>query len=395
MILNQYSGAYQTQFRDASVAFVIGSLAISGGTNMILEYAKGLKEAGANVSLIYLIGDEKDAKWHPLAKELEFISILEADSRYYDLVIATWWPTVFELGRLKFSTVAYFVQSLESRFSIEPADIRNECLAAATYLVGIPVITVSSWLQNLLMSHTQTPTWLVLNGLDKSKFPVGTTTSRPEEPFTKKIRVLVEGHREVPLKALDRAVDAVRAADCEVELWHASPSKNGGSILADRIFEETPHDQMYEIYRQVDLIVKMSRVEGMFGPPLEAFHAGASAIVSKVTGYSDYIRPGENAIALDVDDFNGLTLTLEHLASNPKQLDLLKKAALETARTWPSIENSRLQFNSICMALMSGSQIGKKFKGELVRSKEKIESSIANGLDPRQFFNPLLVTSRL
>jgi glycosyltransferase involved in cell wall biosynthesis len=374
---------------------VIGSPAISGGTNMILEYALGLKKAGADVSIIYLIGDAAQAKWHPSSNHLDFVSIEESESKFYDLVIATWWPTVFELSRLRFSTVAYFVQSLESRFSIDPPDIRNECLAASSYLAGIPMITVSSWLQNLLMSQTQTPTWLVLNGLDKIKFPVARSISRSDESPNKKMRVLVEGHRGVPMKAMDDSIQAVRAANCEIELWHASPTKGGASILADRIFEATPHDQMFDIYRQVDLIVKMSRVEGMFGPPLESFHAGATGIVSKVTGYLDYIKPGKNALALEVDDFNGVTLSLEHLAHNPQQLESLKITALETAAAWPSIENSSLEFNNICMSILSAPKNGNKIHRKLTRLKEQIDSSIANDRDPRELFSPMLVTSRL
>jgi glycosyltransferase involved in cell wall biosynthesis len=360
---------------------------------MILEYARGLKDAGAEVSIIYLM--DGDPNWHPSSRHLDFISIEDSESNYYDLVIATFWATVFELSRLKFAAAAYFVQSLESRFSLDPADHRNECLAATTYLAGIPMITVSSWLQNLLMSQTRTPTWLVFNGIDKNKFPLAQKVSRSGEPLEKQMRVLVEGQRGVPMKALDESIEAVRAANREIELWHASPSKEGGSILADRIFEETPHGQMYDIYKQVDLVVKMSRVEGMFGPPLEAFHAGATAVVSKVTGHTEYIKAGENSIALDVDDFTGVTLTLEYLASNPEQLESLKKQALETSRRWPSIEESKLQLNSICITIMSGPQIGKKFNSKLDRIKEKIELRITNSRDPRDLFSPMLVTSRL
>jgi glycosyltransferase involved in cell wall biosynthesis len=234
-----------------------------------------------------------------------------------------------------------------------------------------------------------------LNGLDKSKFPVAQNISRSGESPSKKLRVLVEGHRAVPLKAIDDSIEAVRAAKCDIELWHASPSKNGASIIADRVFEATPHDQMFDIYRQVDVIVKMSRVEGMFGPPLEAFHAGATGIVSKVTGYLDYIKPGKNAIALEVDDFNGASLALEHLVKNPEQLKSLKNSALDTAAAWPSIEDSILEFNNICMSILSGPQIKKKFHNKLIRLKDQIDSSIANDRDPRELFSPMLVTSRL
>jgi len=36
-------------------------------------------------------------------------------------------------------------------------------------------------------------------------------------------------------------------------------------------------------YARSDVLLKLSSVEGMFGPPLEAFHRGATAVVTPVT----------------------------------------------------------------------------------------------------------------
>ena len=34
---------------------------------------------------------------------------------------------------------------------------------------------------------------------------------------------------------------------------------------------------MADLYAQTDVVLKLSSVEGMFGPPLEGFHRGATA----------------------------------------------------------------------------------------------------------------------
>ena len=50
------------------------------------------------------------------------------------------------------------------------------------------------------------------------------------------------------------------------------------------------------IYRSCDVIVKLSYVEGMFGPPLEMFHCGGTSIVYDVTGHDEYIVHGKNGL---------------------------------------------------------------------------------------------------
>ena len=52
-------------------------------------------------------------------------------------------------------------------------------------------------------------------------------------------------------------------------------------------------------------MLKLSRVEGMFGPPLEGFHMGATCVVTAVTGHEEYVEHGENGLVVDWDDVRG------------------------------------------------------------------------------------------
>ena len=47
-------------------------------------------------------------------------------------------------------------------------------------------------------------------------------------------------------------------------------------------------------YARSDVVLKLSRVEGMFGPPLEGFHRGATCVVTPVTGHDEYVEHGWN-----------------------------------------------------------------------------------------------------
>jgi hypothetical protein len=73
----------------------------------------------------------------------------------------------------------------------------------------------------------------------------------------------------------------------------------------------------------------------MFGPPLEAFHCGATAVVAPVTGAEEYIRSGENSIVVPWDDVVGTAKVLDRLALDREELTRLKAGAVETANSWP------------------------------------------------------------
>ncbi len=98
-----------------------------------------------------------------------------------------------------------------------------------------------------------------------------------------------------------------------------SPSSRGDGSAArvagvDRAAGPVSQAQLAALYAESDVLLKLSRVEGMFGPPLEAFHKGATCVVTPVTGHDEYIVHGENGLVVDWDDPPGTTRALELLA---------------------------------------------------------------------------------
>jgi hypothetical protein len=97
---------------------------------------------------------------------------------------------------------------------------------------------------------------------------------------------------------------------------------------------------MSELYGRTDVVLKLSSVEGMFGPPLEGMHRGATCVVSPVTGHDEYVEHGWNGLVTDWDDLRGTARELDLLAADRRYLHFLRMNAVETARAWPSWEQS-------------------------------------------------------
>jgi hypothetical protein len=97
---------------------------------------------------------------------------------------------------------------------------------------------------------------------------------------------------------------------------------------------------MSELYARSDVVLKMSSVEGMFGPPLEGFHRGATCVVTPVTGHDEYVVHGWNGLVTEWDDPRGTARALDLLAADRRLLHFLRTNAVETARAWPSWDQS-------------------------------------------------------
>ena len=90
----------------------------------------------------------------------------------------------------------------------------------------------------------------------------------------------------------------------------------------NKCFSRIPIHKTAEIYRSCDVLVKLSYVEGMFGPPLEMFHCGGTAIVYDVTGHEEYIEDGKNAIVVKKDNEEEVVSWLKKLKCDPVFLEL-------------------------------------------------------------------------
>jgi hypothetical protein len=153
------------------------------------------------------------------------------------------------------------------------------------------------------------------------------------------LRVLVEGYASTWFKGVNRAIAAVRGMSEPHSLTVVAPDRTGlDDRGAERVVGPVSQAEMVELYRASDVVVKLSSVEGMYGPPLEGFHCGATCVTTEVTGFDEYVRHGSNALVVDWDDERGTARMLDLLARDRSLLARLRLGAVETARSWPSWE---------------------------------------------------------
>ncbi len=320
-------------------AFVINDLQLSGGVGVVLRHAHELSATqGWDVTLV-LARPEEAASWHGYdhLPHLHVRTREQALTERYDVAIATWWETAFTLFELQADRYAYFVQSLEDRF-YRP-DEAERLGARLTLDLPVAFITEARWIAETLAGlRPDASCHLVRNGIDKNIFA---PLERVPPPTTAPLRILIEGSPSVWFKHVHEAIWAASAMGEQRHVTVVCGERDAlGEVAADRIVGPLSHREMAGLYEQTDVVLKLSSVEGMFGPPLEGFHRGATCVVTPVTGHEEYVEHGFNGLLCDWDDLRGTARQLDLLARDRQLLHYLRCNALETARAWPSWEQS-------------------------------------------------------
>lgn len=324
------------------IAILVGSADISGGTYVIFQHASFLQEAGHDVTILTEERVEPHVPlWHDKGGTFKYKTIDEASEDNYDIAMATWWVTVYKLYRVNAKVYSFFNQSVESRFYLEN-DYATRKWADGVYTLNLPIITEASWIQKYVKDHFNRNSQLVLNGIRKDIYTTeGEAYAKREEG---KLRILVEGPLGVFFKNTEKAIELAKRSNAD-EIWLLTSSKDTSAISGvDRIFSSIKNIDTAKIYRSCDVLVKLSYVEGMFGPPLEIFHCGGTAIIYNVTGHEEYMKNDLNSIILDVDDEAGVVNSINRLKAEPEYLNRLKAGAFEEASKWPDWETSSQSF---------------------------------------------------
>jgi O-antigen biosynthesis protein len=328
------------------VAFLVNDLQLSGGIGVVVRHARGLAaNHGFDVSLV-LVRDWDLPHWpgYDDLPHLHVISLEEAREQRFDVAVATWWETTFSLFTVPAKRYAYFVQSLEDRFYEHDQAER----VGAGLTLGLPVafITEARWIRDTLAGlRPDARCHLVRNGIDKEVFE---SPDRVEPNVGGPLRILVEGDPHVWFKGVREAASAAMAVREPRRVTVVTGDRAALGVQVDRVIDHVPHREMAGLYADTDVVLKLSRVEGMFGPPLEGFHMGATCVTTEVTGHDEYIEHGRNALLVDWDDSTGTTRQLELLAKDRRLLHELRSNALATAHGWPGWDQST-QFMALAL----------------------------------------------
>src|SRR6185295_10764725 len=123
------------------------------------------------------------------------------------------------------------------------------------------------------------------------------------------------GAADVFFKRVPLAITLCRQAGI-ADVWLLTLTARDAYPGVTRVLSRVPITEVGAAYRSCDVLVKLSTVEGMFGPPLEMMHCGGTCVTSNVTGHEEYVRDGENALVVPQGEEHRAVEALRRLASD-------------------------------------------------------------------------------
>ena len=311
------------------VSFIVQDLTASGGLAVVLDHARRLGEHGIEAHVV-LARDGTAIDGVPPG-----VSVLDratALGMRHDVAIATWWETAELLFELPARRRALMLQGLDRLYYRDDAPF-EQLAASLPMFLPVHYISVSEWLCRALRTlQPGASCRVVRTGISKTVF-------KAREPSADgPLRVLVEGQPGIWFKGVQDAVAAARAMREPVVVTLAALDRDDplvAELPIDRVVGGLGSEAMASAYEEADVLLKLSRFEGLSMPPLEAFHCGIPAMVTPFGGHEDYVRHGENGIVVGFDDLPGTTGWLDRLAADRGLLGRLSAGALATAAGWP------------------------------------------------------------
>ena len=324
--------------RAPHAAFVLPSSEISGGIMVALRHACMMQDAGWNVDM--LVRDYKWPIWKEFGHEFSCIAYIDGsydNQSYYDLMVATMWSTVDYVQRYpRVGTRAYLVQNYETDFYEHGNPERLACESTYHLPRGWKYLTISQWVEGWLRERYHQEVARMRNGMESDRFQ-----PRERDWNGRKIRVLIEGDSAADYKNVDESFRIAGKLDPEkYEIWYmsynAAPKE---TYRVDRFLHAVPYEQVGDVYRECDILLKSSWLESFSYPPLEMMATGGWNVLVQNGGNSEYVRDGENCLTYPLGDEDAAVAAIQRIVEDAALRERLKKGGLRTAggRDWESL----------------------------------------------------------
>lgn len=338
-------GKYIDSKMKPSIAFVLPSTQISGGVLVVVKHCLILKEAGFDVLIINDGFENKNLEFE--GKEILCFSRHSIDvNGNFDKCVATLWSTLdFVLSYPNIKNRYYLVQGLETNFYKNGSDFKIK--ANATYCDNhdIQYVTISKWCNNWLKEEYGKYSRFAPNGLNVLQF------NEVKRDFNKeKIRILVEGNCDDYYKNVDESFRIIDKLDkSKFEIWYMSyQGEPKDFYYVDKFLHKVPYEEVPNVYKQCDILIKSSILESFSYPPLEMMATGGYVVAAHNDGNSEYLVHEKNCLVYKSGDIDFAVECINRIVSDEKLRITLIENGVKTAkeRSWDAISNEILQLYS-------------------------------------------------
>lgn len=303
----------------------------AGGFRVMYEYANRLAQRGCSVHLIYPVKTQHmnyrlpfyaryvlsriegfdTNKWFDFDPSITMSYVPEIKDKYIpdaDIVIATWWSTVLEMGAL--STQKGKKINLIQGF--ENWEGHEDLLYKSYNMTNTTNVVVASYLKEIVQQHTSNKIILIENGIDNNKFNI---KIQPEErtPATVAMNYSLQEIKgsKYGLEALMIVKNQI--PDLSVELFSVNP--NPGDLPPWMKFHRNPQD-LPELYNRNAIFISNSFTEGFGLVSVESMFCGCALVCTNIEGHREYAFDKDTALLVDAGNAQQMADSIIRLINN-------------------------------------------------------------------------------
>ena len=320
------------------INFIIPFTFKTGGIKIVFEYANRLHKLGHDIVLYtpmlsYEFNNKglwgqlrriknsggnifkrgTGLKWFTLAVPLKLVPVIKNNYiRDADVVIATSWPTAYDVNDLNMNKgdKFYFIQGYEI-YSGEKETVDK------SYLLPLKKITISNWIKELMIKKFNgIDTETVYNGIDFDEF------SNKNKCFN--IKTICMMYSKSEFKGYNDGLEAFRIVKSKIKDLNLVlfGIEKGEGIPDYAEFHLNPNsEELKQIYCKSDVFIFPSKFDGWGLTPLEAMACKCAVVGTNVGAINEIGINGENALISEIGDVAGLADNLYKILND---IDLLK-----------------------------------------------------------------------
>lgn len=303
----------------------------AGGFRVMYEYANRLAKKGYKVHLTFPLRTPymkyrlpyfircvlsklegfRTNKWFVFDPSITMSYVPEVKEKYVpdaDVVLATWWSTVLEMGKLSIrkGKKINLIQGFENW------EGHDKLLYESYNIKDTTNIVVASYLKCVVSQHTKNKIELIENGIDNTVYNIKNKVEE-RNPFT-----VAMNYSEQEIKGSKYGLEALRIAkeripELQVEVFGISPSP--GELPDWMTYYRNPAN-LSELYNRNAIFISNSFTEGFGLVSVESMFCGCALICTDIEGHQEYAFEGQTALLVEVKNIHQMANKIAYLVND-------------------------------------------------------------------------------
>jgi glycosyltransferase involved in cell wall biosynthesis len=321
--------------RRPRVTYVLEKFSIAGGVLSIVQLVNRLQLLGWDAKIATHHDHDQsrlDAYMlyhHPYV--FPTLESLVANFPASDVVVASLWSTAATVDRIvqrmPDAVPWYFIQDDERNFFHEIDGFGRQRVVDSWGLIPNRIVK-THWLRDQLLEFGH-DAHIVPVGFDQDSFYCHT------DPATRPPRILAMVRPRTPRRGFERTVRTlakVKAArpDVEIALFGCENLPDYNLPFDHTDLGEVPNERLRAVYNTATIVLDLSDYQALGRIGLEGMACGAATVLTKFGGITEYIRDGENTLAVDPMDEGAVVTAVLRLVDDPELRARLVAEGLRT-----------------------------------------------------------------